>query len=245
MLVLAAIPPQRLPPRRRVAVRLRAARRRWRCWRSASTVQGGQRWINLGAVPVPAVGVRQAAADHRAGRADGALPRLAGPRPADADGDRLHGRARAAGVPRAGLRYRAGLRRDHVRHAVRARRPVAALRLAGLGRCCRHAAHGLLDPARRRRRGAAALPEGPPDLVPAPRPGRHAGRRVPPDPVARSRSGRAASPEAASRARPRPGSTTCPSMRPTSSSRWSARSAGSSGAAWLLGALHAADLARR
>ena len=40
-----------------------------------TSVQGGQRWINLGAVPVPALGVRQAAADRGPGGAPGRAAR--------------------------------------------------------------------------------------------------------------------------------------------------------------------------
>ena len=43
-----------------------------------TSVQGGQRWINLGVVPVPALGAGQAAADRGPGGAAGAQARRVG-----------------------------------------------------------------------------------------------------------------------------------------------------------------------
>ena len=191
-----------------------------------SRARGTQAWFQLGPVPVPAVGVRQAGRDH--------LPRrvlLAAPRRA-----RLAAASSpcciVAAVPIAliylqpdlgtalvfvailmGVLLVAGARPRHLVAAHRARR---------------HRRRGRL-PARR----AEAVPARPPGRLPRSRRATPSARRTT-STSPRSPSAPAASPARACSRAPRPTSPTCPSRAPTSSSPWSARSSASSARPSLL-----------
>ena len=129
---------------------------------------------------LPALRAGQGPARARAGGLRGRPDALDG-----APDDRADHAARAgpddAGAGRAGPRLGDGLRRGDARDPVRRRRPVAALRRAR--RAVRGGDHGRARGGPdARRRGAQALPGGPPDVVPAPvgEPGR---RGLPADAV--------------------------------------------------------------
>ena len=223
----------RLPPPRALRVRrLRAtvAAAARRCRSSGASAAASRRWISLGPVSHPAVGVHEARAGDRA-RA--LLPSHAAPGGAAAASTPIPA-ARPAGVPR-----RADPRAARPRHRRRARdrRLHDAAPAAGSG-----CAGSLMLGAVGRRRGAAPL--GPPQGLPAaahphlprPRDG-PARRRLPRHPVEDRDRLRGCSGARASCTARRTSSTSFPSSTPTSSSRCSPRSGASSARCVLIGAL--------